>query len=334
MKFLEATLEWEERYLSPFAAKTSNSLGRLYPEEPCPFSTCFQQDRDRIVHSKAFRRLKSKTQVFIAPKGDHYRTRLTHVLEVSQISRTVSRALGLNEDLTEAIALGHDLGHTPFGHAGEAALNRLVGHFRHNEQSLRVVEVLEEFSPNHRGLNLTAEVRDGILNHTGATTPRTLEAQVVRLCDRIAYLNHDVEDAVRGGILRENQLPCEVVEVLGRSRQERIRVMIEDILETSSGQNFIAMGSDVGQATNTLRQFLFENFYLGSIAKQEENKVYDVISLLYEYYQEYPAEFIRAAGSGVEIIDYIAGMTDRFAIQEFQKRFLPAGWGWRDEERW
>ncbi len=334
MRFLEATLEWEDRYLSPFATKTNQSLGRLYPEDPCPFSTCFQQDRDRIVHSKAFRRLKSKTQVFIAPKGDHYRTRLTHVLEVAQISRTVSRALGLNEDLAEAIALGHDLGHTPFGHAGEAALNRLVGHFRHNEQSLRVVEILEAFSPDHPGLNLSAEVRDGILTHTGPQKPQTLEGQVVRLCDRIAYLNHDVEDAVRGGVLREDQLPPEVIQVLGGNRQERVRVMIEDVLATSSGQNFIAMSSKVAQATHALREFLFKNFYLGSVAKQEETKVYGVISLLYEYYHENSQEFLQVAGAGVEIVDYIAGMTDRFAIQEFQKRFLPAGWGWREEERW
>lgn len=334
MRFLDATLEWEERYLSPFAVKTTASLGRLYPETPCSFSTCFQQDRERIVHSKAFRRLKSKTQVFISPKGDHYRTRLTHVLEVAQISRTVARALGLNEDLTEAIALGHDLGHTPFGHAGEAALNRLVGHFRHNEQSLRVVEVLEEYSPDFPGLNLTAEVRDGILNHTGTEKPLTLEAQVVRLCDRIAYLNHDVEDGVRGGIIQENQLPLEVVQVLGRTRQERIETMILDVLKHSSGQNFVAMGPTVGQATNNLRQFLFDNFYHGSVAKQEESKVFDVIKLLYQYYHENPQEFKGAAGNNVLVIDYIAGMTDHFAIQEFQKRFLPAGWGWLDEERW
>lgn len=334
MRFLDATLDWEARNLSPFAVKTSSSLGRLYPEKPCPFSTCFQQDRDRIIHSKAFRRLKSKTQVFISPKGDHYRTRLTHVLEVAQISRTVARALGLNEDLTEAIALGHDLGHTPFGHAGEAALNRLVGHFRHNEQSLRVVDVLEEYSPDFPGLNLTEEVRDGILNHTGTVKPLTLEAQIVRLCDRIAYLNHDVEDGVRGGIIQENQLPSDVIEILGSSRQVRIQTMILDVLEHSGGQNFIAMGPEVGPATNKLREFLFENFYHGSIAKQEEGKVYDVIKLLYEYYHANPQEFATVAGTNVLVIDYIAGMTDRFAIQEFQKRFLPAGWGWRDEERW
>lgn len=334
MKFLEATLEWEERYLSPFAVKTSSSLGRQYPEEVSAFSTCFQQDRDRIVHSKAFRRLKSKTQVFIAPQGDHYRTRLTHVLEVAQISRTLARALGLNEDLTEAIALGHDLGHTPFGHAGEAALNRLVGNFRHNEQSLRVVDILEEYSLDFPGLNLSAEVRDGILNHTGLGKPFTLEGQVVRLCDRIAYLNHDVEDGVRGGIIKEDQLPREVIEVLGNNYQERIETMVLDVLKQSSGQNFVAMGPTVGQATNILRQFLFDNFYLGSVAKQEESKVFDVLKLLYEYYQANPQAFKVVAGNKALVIDYIAGMTDRFAIREFQKCFLPAGWGWPDEEGW
>lgn len=328
MKFLEATLEWEENYLSPFAVKTPHSAGRLYPETSCSFSTCFQQDRDRIVHSKAFRRLKSKTQVFIAPKGDHYRTRMTHVLEVAQISRTVARALRLNEDLTEAIALGHDLGHTPFGHAGEAALNRLVGRFCHNEQSLRVVDVLEEYSKDYPGLNLCAEVRDGILNHSGTGIPQTLEGQVVRLCDRIAYLNHDVEDAVRGEILCETQLPVEVIEILGKTRHERVQTMIKDVLNTSYDKNLITMSPQVAQATNLLREYLFENFYLGSIAKQEETKVHGVISLLYQYYQDNFQEFQELAGTAIEIRDYIAGMTDQFAIQEFQKRFLPAGWGW------
>lgn len=330
VRFVESTLEWEEQYLSPYAMRTSQSLGRVHWEDPCFYSTCFQQDRDRIIHSKAFRRLKSKTQVFIAPKGDHYRTRLTHVLEVTQISRTVARALRLNEDLAEAIALGHDLGHTPFGHAGEAALQRLVGHFRHNEQSLRVVDVLEEFSPNFSGLNLTAEVRDGILNHTGAHKPQTLEAQVVRICDRIAYLNHDVEDAVRGGILAENQLPTEVLHVLGKTRHERIRVMITDILEASYGQNKVAMSLEIGETSDLLRNFLFKNVYLGSEAKREESKVYGLISMLYHYYVNHPEQFLAAAGSRVEVADYIAGMTDRFAIEEFQKRFLPAGWGWVD----
>lgn len=329
MEFLESRFEWEERYLSPYAVKTRESKGRVFPEEPSSYSTCFQQDRDRIIHSKAFRRLKSKTQVFIAPRGDHYRTRLTHVLEVSQIGRTIARALSLNEDLAEAIALGHDLGHTPFGHAGEAALHKILGHFRHNEQSLRVVDVLEEFSPEHPGLNLSHEVRDGILNHTGVDKPLSLEAQVVRLSDRIAYLNHDVEDAVRGGILKEEQLPEEVLTILGKTSQKRIERMITDVLETSYGKDLVAMSQLVGQATNRLREFLFQNFYLGSVAKVEESKVFGVISMLYQYYLNNPDQFSKAAGPNVAIADYIAGMTDRFAIEEFQKRFLPAGWGWQ-----
>ncbi|NMB02886.1 MAG: deoxyguanosinetriphosphate triphosphohydrolase [Firmicutes bacterium] len=308
--------------------KASQSKGRVYPEEPSSYSTCFQLDRERIVHSKAFRRLKSKTQVFIAPKGDHYRTRLTHVLEVTQISRSVARALRLNEDLTEAIALGHDLGHTPFGHAGEKALNILVGHFRHNEHSLRVVDVLEEFSPNFPGLNLTWEVRDGILNHTGSARPQTLEGQVVKICDRIAYLNHDVEDAVRGGIFSETDLPEQVLQVLGANKQERIRTMVTDILHTSFDRDFVAMSPQIEEATNLLRDYLFENFYLNSVAKQEESKVHGVISMLYQYYLEHGERFRGVDNPELEIADYIAGMTDRFAIEEFQKCFLPTGWGW------
>lgn len=328
MDFIEAKLEWEEQYLLPMATKTRASLGRAWPEKPSSYSTCFQQDRDRIIHSKAFRRLKSKTQVFIAPKGDHYRTRLTHVLEVSQISRTVARALRLNEDLTEAIALGHDLGHTPFGHAGEAALQQLMGHFRHNEQSLRVVDVLEEFSPNHLGLNLTSEVRDGILHHTGKQKPQTLEGQVVRLCDRIAYLNHDVEDGIRSGILQDHELPEETLQILGSNRQSWAGTMIKDVLEVSYNKESIQMSPLVASATDILRNYLFEHFYLGSLAKKEESKVHGLISMLYYYYLENPGQFTEAAGENVTVCDYIAGMTDRFAIEEYQKRFLPAGWGW------
>jgi len=325
--FVESILEWEEKYLSPYAAKARQSRGRVYPEEPSTYSTCFQQDRERIVHSKAFRRLKSKTQVFISPAGDHYRTRLTHVLEVTQIARSVARALRLNEDLTEAIALGHDLGHTPFGHAGEAALQRLVGHFRHNEHSLRVVDVLEEYSPDYPGLNLTWEVRDGILHHTGDTLPQTLEGQVVRFCDRIAYLNHDVEDAVRGGLLREDDLPEQVLEVLGRTSRTRIHTMVTDILHTSCGKNLVAMSPLVQETTDLLRQFLFDNIYLNSAAKQEESKVYGVISMLYNYYLEHGERFRQAPDPQVEVVDYIAGMTDSFAAREFQRLFLPRGWG-------
>lgn len=327
MRFVESILEWEEKYLAPYAAKASQSRGRSYQEEPCFYSTCFQQDRERIVHSKAFRRLKSKTQVFIAPKGDHYRTRLTHVLEVTQISRAVARALRLNEDLTEAIALGHDLGHPPFGHAGEAALDRLVGHFKHNEHSLRVVDVLEEHSSDFPGLNLTWEVRDGILHHTGETPPQTLEGQVVRICDRIAYLNHDVEDAVRGGIFNEDDLPEQVLTVLGRTSRERVRTMITDILETSFGQDVVAMSPLVQETTDLMRRFLFENFYLNPAAKQEESKVFGMISMLYNYYLEHGQRFRGAADPQAEVVDYIAGMTDSFAAREFQRIFLPRGWG-------
>jgi len=280
MSFFDSFLELEKQYLSPYAQKTNLSLGRIHDEEISSFTTCYQEDRMRIINSKAFRRLKSKTQVFIAPKGDHYRTRLTHVLEVAQISRTVARALHLNEDLAEAIALGHDLGHTPFGHAGEAALHRLVGDFYHNEQSLKVVDKLEEYSSDYAGLNLTYEVRDGILNHTGKNQPKTLEGRVVRISDRIAYLNHDVEDAIRAGLLEENRLPQEVTRVLGRNRQSRFKVMIEDIIEASLDKNVVAMGSEVGKATDLLRDFLFEHIYLDSVAKQEETKVYGVIGLL------------------------------------------------------
>lgn len=249
-------------------------------------------------------------------------------MEVTQISRSVARALRLNEDLAEAIALGHDLGHTPFGHSGEDALHSLVGHFRHNEQSLRVVDILEEFSPDFSGLNLSWEVRDGILNHTGSTKPQTLEAEVVRLCDRIAYLNHDMEDAVRGGILIESKLPVEVLEVLGTTSHQRVQTMVNDILETSSGKGFIRMSSGVHKAMEMLREYLFKHFYRDSVAKREESKVYGVISMLYNHYLEHGEQFRAAAGPDVEISDYIAGMTDRFAIEEFQKRFLPAGWGW------
>ena len=333
MRIWDRTLEWEERYLSPFAMRTAESEGRLYPEEECEIRTPYQRDRDRIIHSKAFRRLKSKTQVFIAPQGDHYRTRLTYVLEVAQISRTVARALRLNEDLTEAIALGHDLGHTPFGHAGESALERLLGSFRHNEQSLRVVDLLENHSPAYRGLNLTAEVRDGILNHTGERLPSTLEGLVVRLCDRIAYLNHDVEDAVRGGILHESDLPQDVVSILGKSRSERIDTMVKDVIHSSAGKNTITMSDEVDYATNLLRRFLFEHVYIDSVAKQEEAKVYRIMSLFFQYFLNNKSELETRVGYEIddlflkrEVADYIAGMSDRFAIAEFQRLFLPSSW--------
>lgn len=333
MLLRRVTEEWEQEQLSPFAARVVNSRGRKYQEQECDVRTAYQRDRDRILHSKAFRRLKSKTQVFIAPEGDHYRTRLTHTLEVSQISRTVARALRLNEDLTEAIALGHDLGHTPFGHAGEHALDLLHGGFRHNEQSLRVVDVLEKHSPRFPGLNLTAEVRDGICGHTGDKVPVTLEGQIVRICDRVAYLNHDIEDAVRGGVLDDDNLPQDVIAVLGRSRSERIDTMVKDLIESSAGQAQISMSPPVKEATNLLRQFLFQNVYIGSEAKKEEEKVYNILRMFFSYYLAHPAALEERLGHTIEpaqlkrsVVDYIAGMSDSYAINEFQALFLPKGW--------
>lgn len=333
MDIRERTMQWEKEYFSPYAALALNSRGRDHVETECDVRTAFQRDRDRILHSKAFRRLKSKTQVFIAPEGDHYRTRLTHTLEVAQISRTVARALRLNEDLTEAIALGHDLGHTPFGHAGEAALDFLYGRFRHNEQSLRVVDVLERHSPRFDGLNLTFEVRDGILKHTGSAVPDTLEGQIVRVCDRIAYLNHDIEDAVRGGVLAEGQLPQEVTLVLGQKRSDRIDTMVKDLIINSTDQPHIIMSEPVSRAMNLLRKFLFETVYVGSEAKQEEQKVYKVISMFFEYFMGNPGELEKRLTHSIDpgnlkrqVVDYVAGMSDSYAIAEFQRLFLPKGW--------
>jgi len=333
MEFWTRHLQWEKENLSPYAQLTLDSKGRVYPDRECEIRTPYQRDRDRILHSKAFRRLRSKTQVFIYPFGDHYRTRLTHVLEVAQISRTVARALCLNEDLTEAIALGHDLGHTPFGHAGEAALADLVGHFRHNEQSLRVVDVLEQHSPDYPGLNLTFEVRDGILNHTGPNTPSTLEGQVVKLCDRIAYLNHDVEDAVRGGIIIEEELPSHIIEVLGRTRSQRIDTMVKSVVATSFNQPRIMMSETVAEVTDELREFLFANVYIGSTAKREEEKFYGVIKQLFNFYMNHRQSLEERVGHEVSsaelervVCDYIAGMSDKYAIHEYKRLFLPEGW--------
>nr|MDA8233379.1 deoxyguanosinetriphosphate triphosphohydrolase [Clostridia bacterium] len=259
--------ERESQQLSPYAARSADTRGRKVEEEPCPVRTAYQRDRDRIIHSKSFRRLKHKTQVFIAPEGDHYRTRLTHTLEVGQIGRTIARALCLNEDLTEAIALGHDLGHTPFGHAGEEALDQVYPPgFKHNEQSLRMVEVLAR---EGKGLNLTWEVRDGILNHTGSVKPATLEGQIVKIADRIAYINHDIDDALRGGIIQLRDLPRECLELFGSTHSDRINIMVTDIIKNSWDKREIAMSQEVWQATQTLRIWLFENVYIGSEAKKE-----------------------------------------------------------------
>jgi dGTPase len=316
---------WEESALSPLAAR-SYPADRTEPEEDCALRTPFQRDRDRIVHSKAFRRLKHKTQVFVAPEGDHYRTRLTHTLEVTQISRTVARALRLNEDLTEAIGLGHDVGHPPFGHIGEMVLDscrreRFGRGFRHNEHSLRVVEKLES-------LNLTAPVRDGILRHSsGAGEPATLEGRIVRLVDRIAYINHDIDDAVRAGVLARADLPVEEVAVLGDSGSVRIDTLVHDLVEHSERAGDIAQGDDVGRAMLRLRTFMFENVYLGPTARAEHAKLERVLRGLFDWYCEHPDELPPAPDAALEdrVIDWLAGMTDRFAIRAWAERFVPQG---------
>ncbi|MDP1808195.1 MAG: deoxyguanosinetriphosphate triphosphohydrolase [Actinomycetota bacterium] len=328
----EISEQAERERLSPYAQRAAASRGRAKEIPDDPVRTCYQRDRDRILHSKAFRRLTHKTQVFLAPEGDHYRTRLTHTLEVSQISRTIARALALNEDLTEAIALGHDLGHTPFGHVGEDALRatgKLGKPFKHNEQSLRVIDVIEY---EGAGLNLTWEVRDGILNHTGDTLPATLEGQIVRTADRIAYINHDIDDAVRGGIITEAELPPEPVKFFGRHHGLRINAMVNDMIAVSAGRDTIAM-SDAGLLhMNELRDFLFARVYTDSDAKTEDAKAELIVRSLFDYYfdhpDEMPAEFRPGPGDDVAIhvVDYVAGMTDRFAIKTYLSLFVPKAW--------
>ncbi len=329
---IRETLEEEElKNLAPEAAKSVLSRGRDREEASCPLRTCYQRDRDRILYAKAFRRLKHKTQVFISPEGDHYRTRLTHTLEVSQIARTVARSLHLNEDLTEAIALGHDLGHTPFGHAGERELNRICpGGFRHNEQSVRVVEVLEK---DRKGLNLTWEVRDGILCHTGPTRAATLEGRIIRYADRIAYINHDIEDAIRGGVISESEIPRACTEVLGDNSSRRIHTMIMSLVETSMELVDIAMTEEVQKATDCLRAFMFERVYVGSVAKREEAKAEKLLSFVYQTLVAQPellpvgeVPLISQDGIHRVVCDYVAGMTDPFAIRFFRERFLPESW--------
>lgn len=320
----EALEEREEKILSSRASFSRATRGRSREEEKCQLRTEYQRDRDRIIHSKAFRRLKHKTQVFISPEGDHYRTRLTHTLEVAQIARTIARALALNEDLTEAIALGHDLGHTPFGHAGEKALNEVYpGGFKHNEQSLRVVQTLER----GRGLNLTWEVQDGILNHTGPNLPATLEGQIVKIADRIAYINHDIDDALRGGIICPEDLPQDCLLVLGQSHSERINTMVKDLVANS--EEIIKMSPLIQQATDSLRTYLFDHVYVGSLAKLEEEKAKRLIKDLFYFFGEFP-EKIPQGQEGEEkdrlVCDYIAGMTDRYIVFQYQKYFLPTNW--------
>lgn len=333
MNIREEQEKREHLIFSPYASFSDESRGRDRDEEPCSMRTIYQRDRDRIIHCKAFRRLKHKTQVFLAPEGDHYRTRLTHTLEVAQIARSIARALNLNEDLTEAIALGHDLGHTPFGHAGERTLNSLcpMG-FAHYRQSIRVVEFLEK---DGQGLNLTWEVRDGILNHRTSGNPSTLEGKAVRLSDKIAYINHDIDDGIRAGILKESDIPSEYTDVLGNSTKERLNTMISDIIMNSIGKNNLVMSEPVHKAMTELRKFMFESLYLNPTAKSEEAKADKLITELYRYYvantDKLPDTYKRFITEFDErpeqvVCDYIAGMSDQYSISKFQEIFVPKAW--------
>ena len=322
---------FEKNYLSPYAALACNSRGREVPEEECDLRTAFQRDRDRIIYCKSFRRLKHKTQVFLSPEGDHYRTRLTHTLEVSQIARTISRGLRLNEDLAEAIAMGHDLGHTPFGHAGERVLDRLssVG-FKHNKQSRRVVELLED----GEGLNLTWEVRDGIENHTSRSKPATLEGKVVSYADRIAYINHDIDDACRAGVITENDLPFRTNMMLGTDNSTRINTLVRDIIINSKDKNDITMSPEIYEVMSELRDYMFANVYSSqSSAKTEEIKAEGVIENLFSAYMNddsiLPATVksaIKLYGREQAVCDYIAGMSDGYALREYERLFVPKSW--------
>jgi dGTPase len=326
-RFAARRRAWEEELLSPLAAR-SYPPRRARPEEDCLLRTPFQRDRDRIVHCKAFRRLKHKTQVFVAPQGDHYRTRLTHTLEVTQVSRTVGRALSLNEDLVEAVGLGHDLGHPPFGHIGEAVLDeclrqRFGREFRHYEHSLRVVDRLER---DGLGLNLTEQVRDGILGHSSrANMPATLEGRIVRLVDRVAYINHDIDDALRAGVLRPDELPADAIAVLGETGSRRIDTLVHDLVEHSERRGDIVQGEEAGAAMNALRDFMFEHVYLGETARREHAKIATVVRTLFEHYVESP-ETIGVApvdDPAQGVTDYIAGMTDRYCIRAFEELTVP-----------
>lgn len=331
MTIREQLEEREIEYLSPYAALSRNSKGRMRDEPQCDIRPVFQRDRDRILHCKAFRRLKQKTQVFLLPKGDHYRTRLTHTLEVSQNARTIAKALRLNEDLTEAIALGHDLGHTPFGHAGERALNN-VYHFSHQKQSLRVVDCIEK---DGRGLNLTWEVRDGILNHQTSGRPHTLEGYVVRLSDKLAYINHDMDDAIRGGILTEEDIPADIREILGDSCKARLNRLVHDVITNSMDRPEIRMSPRVEKAMTDLREFMFENVYLNPKAKGEEDKAVHMIEQLFAYYIRHPKALPQQFQDALDppelsveqvVCDYIAGMTDPYAVKKYQDYFVPEAW--------
>ena len=321
---------WEDEHLSPLAARSYPAHRQVF-ETDCGLRTPLQRDRDRITHSKAFRRLKHKTQVFVSPEGDHYRTRLTHTLEVTQVSRTVARALRLNEDLTEAIGLGHDLGHSPFGHLGEAVLDacmreRFGGSFRHNEHSLRVVDVLEK---DGRGLNLCDDVRDGILGHSGrATPPRTLEGGIVRIVDRIAYINHDIDDAMRAGVLDQRDLPRETIAILGDTGGHRIDALVHDLVEHSDAAGAIVQGPEAGAAMDALRDFMFSHVYLGARQNAEQVKIERLLRTLFQHYVEDPTRLPDHGGApdsdlGQRVVDYLAGMTDRYAIRIFEDLSVP-----------
>lgn len=331
-----ADLEKKEyEVLSPLATKAKDSRGRALKEEKCQLRTDFQRDRDRIVHSKSFRRLMHKTQVFLAPEGDHFRTRLTHTIEVAQIARTIARGLGLNEDLTEAIALGHDLGHTPFGHSGETILNNIhPGGFKHNIQSLRVVEVLEG-SKGKYGMNLTEEVKDGIVNHTGPIRPFTLEGQIVKFSDRIAYINHDIDDAIRSGVIKISDLPQDCIEVLGNTHRGRINTLVMDLIINSDGKEIIKMSEDCQKYMDKLRTYMFNHVYHNEKVKKHEDlhRVKTIINSLYDYYLNHHdllpterQELIESYGVAEVVKDHIAGMTDRYALNIYNEIFIPKGW--------
>ncbi|MDD7457606.1 MAG: deoxyguanosinetriphosphate triphosphohydrolase [Clostridia bacterium] len=327
----DAIYQMEQQFFSKYAVKSSETKGRAIYVEPCPLRTEFQRDRDRIIHSKAFRRLKHKTQVFLSPEGDHYRTRLTHTLEVSQIARTVARALRLNEDLVEAISLGHDLGHTPFGHEGEKVLSKILGRpFEHNEQSLRVVDKLEN---DGAGLNLTYEVRDGILQHKISGKPATLEGKIVSYADRIAYVNHDIDDGIRAGILKEEDLPRDVVNVLGNKKGDRINSLVQNLVKTSYDKPYVKLDDEYENALKTLRTFMFTTLYQDKEAKQEEKKADRLIEFLFEYFMsgvgKMPIFYEKIAneeGREIAVCDYVAGMSDRYAIKLFNELIVPKSW--------
>ncbi len=328
----EKTLRIEEMFLSPYAKKSADTAGREREETPCPMRTEFQRDRDRIIHCKSFRRLKNKTQVFFCPEGDNYRTRLTHTIDVTQIARSIARALSLNEDLTEAIALGHDLGHTPFGHSGERVLDKLSPYgFKHNEQSLRVIDFLEN---DGNGLNLTAEVRDGILNHKVSLKPQTLEGRAVSISDWIAYINHDIDDAIHGGLIAQEDLPKEAVKVLGGTSRERINSMIFSIYRASENKPRVEMEPEVFEATKILREFMFSKVYFSKAAMAEEEKAERMLAGMYEYFAAHPDKlppfYIGIAykyGVDKSICDYISSMSDKYAYYVYENIFIPKSWG-------